>query len=128
MFERGCDYLAGALARLADAEASDSVAGKTDFDGAFGGFLSYFKVHAALDDAEEGLMFLRTCGDSRPRLSVGPKARLLSIFSDAVIKTRRASLAWTAGGGCPHMDIAAPRHLMLVLFEILLAALGPAQG
>ena len=55
MLQRGFDDLASEFARFADAQPSDGVAGKTDFDGALGGFFSELAIHAALDDAEEGL-------------------------------------------------------------------------
>ena len=55
MLQRGFDDFAGEFAGLAYAEASDGISGKSDLDGALGGFFAEVAVHAALDYAEEGL-------------------------------------------------------------------------
>src|ERR1700691_1385755 len=104
VFERGCDDLAGAFAGLADAEASDGIARKANFDGALGGFLCEREIHPALDDAEQGLGRLPS-----PRRLVG------STFL-RVLGTRYWVLT------------TVPRNFVLVLLEILLAAFSPAQG
>jgi hypothetical protein len=54
-FEGAGDHLAGDLARFADGEAADGVAGEVEFDEALGGFAAEVRIHAALDDAEERL-------------------------------------------------------------------------
>src|SRR6266436_2787208 len=79
VLEGGFDDFAGALARLADAETADSIAGEANLDGAFGGFLSQFQVHAALDDSEEGLGKAVVSGQW-PVVSV-PRLRLVVIPS-----------------------------------------------
>ena len=66
-----------------------------------------------MDDAEKSL-----CGNSRPPLSGRAQVRLLDCG---------ALLRRTAEGGRPHMGGGGPWHLVLVLLEILLAALPPAQ-
>src|ERR1700728_2413614 len=55
ILECGFDELARALARFADAQASDGITGKSDFNSPLGGFFSESQVHSALDDAEERL-------------------------------------------------------------------------
>src|SRR5271167_3502254 len=55
VLEGSFDHFAGALARLPGAESTDGIAGEADLDSAFGGFFSEVEIHAALDDAEEGL-------------------------------------------------------------------------
>src|SRR6266478_1826418 len=79
MFQRGFDEFAGAVARLADAETADGIAGEANLDGAFGGFFSQFQVHTALDDAEEGLGKAVVSGQW-PVVSV-PRLRLVVIPS-----------------------------------------------
>ena len=49
------DYFEGELARLADAEAADGVAVEVHFNETLGALAAKIAVHAALDDAEEGL-------------------------------------------------------------------------
>ena len=49
------DDLACEFARLADAEAADGVSVEVHCDEALGGFAAEMGIHAALDDAEEGL-------------------------------------------------------------------------
>src|SRR5579871_5094830 len=58
MFERGLHNLASLLARLANAQPADGVAGKSDLDGAFRRFFPESQVHAPLDDAEQQLPVL----------------------------------------------------------------------
>ena len=49
------DHFEGEFARLADAEAADGVAVEVHFNEALGALAAEIAVHAALDDAEEGL-------------------------------------------------------------------------
>ena len=54
-FEGAGDHLARNLAGFADGEAADGVAVEVHLDEALGGLAAEVGVHAALDDAEEGL-------------------------------------------------------------------------
>src|SRR5580698_8850148 len=101
MLQGSLDDFASALPRLADAEASDGITGEADLDGAFGGFFAESQVHAALDYSEEGL--------SR-------------------VSSFRFLVSSVGGTGTwkPETGNCLPWNLMLVLFEILLAALRPA--
>ena len=56
MLERERDHLARDLARLADREAADGVAGQVHLDEALGGLAAQVRVHATLNDAEEALV------------------------------------------------------------------------
>src|SRR5579863_5105348 len=85
ILQRGFDNFAREMARFANAEASDGIAGKADFDGALGGFLAQGGIHAALDDAEESLR------------------------------------------GAVALAREIPRHFVLMRFEMIFAAFGPAQ-
>ena len=49
------DHFQGQFARLADAEAADGVAVEVHFNESLGALAAEIAVHAALDDAEEGL-------------------------------------------------------------------------
>jgi hypothetical protein len=95
VFERGLDHFARVRPRFTDAQPTDSVAGKSDFDGALGGLFSESQIHAALNYAEERLGCMRICGAIR---------------------------------SCLLILISVPGYLVLVLFEVFLAAPSPAQG
>src|SRR5579863_6368345 len=102
MVDGGFDDLACEGTRLADAQAANRVSGESDLNGALGGFLPEPRIHAALDDAEERLR-----GESRPR----------------VFSARQPSRALLARpDGDVRANVIPPRHLILVVLEILLAA------
>src|ERR1019366_8840520 len=103
MLERGFDDVARKLARFADAQASDGISGEADVHGSAGGFAAQVRVHAALDDAKQGLR--------RARVGTGL----------CPVQAWRSPASTRSSWG-----IARPRHLVFVCFEIILAALGPA--
>src|SRR5512135_2254680 len=110
MLQGGFDDLAGEMTRLPDAQASDGIAGESDFDGPLSRFLAESGIHAALDDAEKGLGGVSSFG-----------------FRVSSIRARGWDVGVTRNLNLETRNLV-PGHVMLVRFEMLLAALGPAQG
>src|SRR5271169_227879 len=67
MLKRGLDDFPRQGSRLTDAEATDSVTGKADFDSPLGRFLPQLAVHPTLHDAKEILRRPRKRRGGRPR-------------------------------------------------------------
>ncbi len=55
VLEGSFNNFAGTLPGLTDAKPANSVAGEPDLNSPLGGFFAKFQIHAALNDAEEGL-------------------------------------------------------------------------
>src|SRR5208283_1617568 len=97
MLERGFDNVASNLARFADAQPTNGISREPNVYGSLGRFTAQLRVHPALHNSKQRLR----------RFCVG------------------TGLCPVQAGRSPAST--CPRHLMFMLFKIILAALSPAQ-